>query len=520
MDILWIGLAYVLGLVVSLVNLPPLVGYLGVGFVLSALDAPVGDLLHELAHAGVLLLLFTVGLKVRFRNLLRPEVWAVGSLHFVLTTVLCTLGLAALGLLWRPAAFLAAGLAFSSTVLAAKVLEEKRELGAFHGRVAMGVLILQDLIAVGLMALAGAGRVSPWALALVALMFVTPVLQRLFALSGHNELLLLFGMVLALAGGWLFESLGLSGELGAIVIGALLANHPRSAELAQSLWGIKEVFLVAFFVEIGLSGLPSLQALLGGLALLLVIPLKAIVFFVLFLLTRLRARNAFLAALALASYSEFALITAKVGVSSGLLPAAYLSALALIVALSFVLAAPINRFGHGFFDRLETFLSRYETAKRHPDQQPMSLGSTSVLIFGMGRTGSATYEWLRDQGKTVAGLDSDPAMLELCRTKGYRVLYGDAEDPQLWADLRIDDLELILLTMPDLEAKQRAIGYLRKRAYAGLVAATSYFPEEDEILSQAGVQLLFNPFIEASARLARLGMHAVDGLEPLAETDG
>ena len=106
----------------------------------------------------MLLLLFTVGLKLRFRNLLRSEVWAVGSLHFVLVAALFTVGLAAFGWLWKPAAFLAAGLGFSSTVLAAKVLEEKGELGAFHGRVAMGVLILQDLIAVALMAVVGAGK--------------------------------------------------------------------------------------------------------------------------------------------------------------------------------------------------------------------------------------------------------------------------------------------------------------------------------------------------------------------------
>lgn len=509
MDILWIGLAYLLGVIASLLSLPPLVGYLGVGFVLNALNFSAGHLLHELAHTGVILLLFTVGLKLRFRNLLRPEVWAVGSLHFIVITALFTIGIAAFGMLWKPAAFLAAGLAFSSTVLAAKVLEEKRELGAFHGRVAMGVLILQDLIAVALMVYAGAGQVSPWAIGLIALVFSKPILERIFDLSGHNELLLLCGVVLALAGGKLFESVGLSSELGAIVMGALLANHPRSAGLADLLWSVKELFLVAFFVEVGLAGLPSMSDVLGSLVFIAIIPLKAAMFFAFFIAANLRARNAFLAALALGCYSEFALITAQVGVNSGLLPASYLSALALTVALSFALAAPLNRFGHSLYEQFETFLSRFEKEKRHPDQQPISLGSASVLIFGLGRTGSAAYEWLRDQGKTVASLDSDPAKLESGRAKGYRALYGDAEDVQLWADLRLDGIELILLTMPDVETKQRALGYLCKQAYAGTVAATSFFPEEDAILTQAGADLLFNPFTEAGARIARLGMYAL-----------
>ena len=99
----------------------------------------------------------------------------------------------------------------------------------------------------------------------MGLIFARPLLYRLFALSGHNELLLLFGVLLALAGGKLFETLGLSGELGAIVLGALLANHPRSEELAHLLWSVKEVLLVAFFVEVGLSGFPSFNDILGSL---------------------------------------------------------------------------------------------------------------------------------------------------------------------------------------------------------------------------------------------------------------
>ncbi|ETX09225.1 hypothetical protein [Candidatus Entotheonella palauensis] len=78
---------------------------------------------------------------------------------------------------------------------------------------------------------------------------------------------------------------------------------------------------------------------------------------------------------------------------------------------------------------------------------------------------------------------------------------------------------LILLTMPDLETKRRSLEYLRKRGYSGVVAATSYFPEEDEVLSQAGVNLLFNSFIEAGARLARLGTHVLAGLGPLPEAE-
>lgn len=517
MDLFWIGLAYLLGLAVSAFGLPSLVGYLGVGFVLSGLGLVPGALLHELAHLGVVLLLFTVGLKVRLRSLLRPEVLASGVIHFAVVTGVIASALALGGLLWPPAAFLGAILAFSSTVLAAKVLEEKRELGAFHGRVAMGVLIFQDLVAVTLMVLVGGASVSPWALTLIALVFARPVLDRFLAASGHDELLLLFGVVLALTGAGLFELAGLSGELGALVVGAVLAGHARSPELSDMLWSVKEVFLVAFFVEVGLAGFPSLAALQGSGLLLLLVPAKAGLFFVLFIRSNLRARNAFLAALALASYSEFALIAARVGVDAGLIPSSWLTSLALSVALSFVLAAPLNRFAHGLFDRFESRLVRFETGKRHPDQLPISLGSARYLIVGMGRTGGAAYARLRDENEPVAGLDSDPDKLERYRLAGYRVLYGDAEDPELWADLRLDGIELVLLTIPELEAKLRTVTHLRKRRYLGVIAATSVFTEEHDRLIEAGVSFVFNPFVEAGVRLAALGLEA---LEPVADGTG
>lgn len=153
MDAPFLGVTFGLGFAVSLLGLPPLVGYLAAGFALSLLGFSGGDLLHELAHTGVLLLLFTVGLKLRWRSLFRPEVYVGGLLQLTLVGAALTLTLLLFGLAWRPAVFLAVGLAFSSTVLAVKLLEEKRELRAYHGRVAVGVLVVQDLVAVGMMSL-------------------------------------------------------------------------------------------------------------------------------------------------------------------------------------------------------------------------------------------------------------------------------------------------------------------------------------------------------------------------------
>ena len=174
----WFSLAFALGLLTRLVGLPPLVGYLAAGFLLSANGYESNEILEEIAHAGVLLLLFSVGLKLRLKNLLRIEVLAGAMLHMAITTALLVVPLILLTDLPIEAAVLVAvALSFSSTVVAAKVLESKRELRAFHGRVAIGILIVQDLVAVAILSAAGASVPSPWAFAVFGFFLLRPLLH-------------------------------------------------------------------------------------------------------------------------------------------------------------------------------------------------------------------------------------------------------------------------------------------------------------------------------------------------------
>ncbi len=499
----WLGLAWLCGLGVRQLGLPPLVGYLGAGFVLQALGAQPGPVLPQLAHAGVLLLLFGVGLKLRLKTLLRPEVWAGALLHMLIFAALLGAALGAGGLPATTAWLLAASLAFSSTVVAAKVLEGKRELRAFHGRVAIGILIVQDLVAVVLLSSLGDHRPSPWALALLGLPLLQPLAGRLLEFSGHDELLVLFGLVLALLlGGGGFEHLGLSAELGALLLGALLAGHGRATELADALWGLKEVLLVGFFLQIGLSGGATLEALGMALLLCLALPVKAALYFVLLPRFRLRARTAFLTALGLSTFSEFGLILAQLGVSQGLLGEAELVTLAMAVAASFAIAAPVNRMAHGLYERLEPFLLRFETATRHPDDEPLQLGHSHMLIMGMGRVGTGAYDFLRGRGIRVAGLDSDPGKVEAHRRAGRRVLYADAEDPGLWHNLDLSGIEAVLLAMPELEANTLAARGLRSRGYTGLIAASSAWADQIPAVREAGADVAYDHYEEAGVGFA------------------
>ncbi|MGO1460769.1 MAG: cation:proton antiporter domain-containing protein [Marinobacter sp.] len=505
-EAIWISFAFGLGLIIKAVGLPPLIGYLAAGFVLSGLAAvpsigisaePTSVLAH-IAHLGVLLMLFTVGLKLKLKSVISPEVIGGSLLHFAITCFVFTPGIyLLLDITWYVAFMLAVALSFSSTVLAAKVLENKRELRAFHGRVSIGILIMQDLIALVVMSLAAGQTPSEWALIIFGLPLLRPLLFKLLDASGHDELLVLLGLLLALVlGGMGFETVGLSSELGALIFGAILANHPRSQELAKSLWSVKEIFLVGFFLQIGIGGLPDTSAIVFAIVAALVLPLKGILFFFLMLLFRLRARSGFLTALSLTNYSEFGLIVASIALPEWLVP------LAITVALSFLISAPLNRFAHPLYEWLSHRLAPFESKQRHPDEQPISLGETRVLVMGMGRTGTSAYDWLQATEPHLMALDSDPAKVARHQREGRTVIYADAEDNTFWESLHMPALEAVILAMSDIEAKLIAARMLRKLGFTGYIVAHTMYPDEATHIQEAGADDAYLTMSETGVALA------------------
>ena len=271
MEPLWLAIAFVFGFGARRLGLPPLVGYLIAGFLLYALGARSGGLVDEIADVGVLLLLFSIGLKLQLKTLARPVIWAGATIHMLLTVGglgAVVLGLAAAGLPgfagldMTQSLLIAFALSFSSTVFAIKVLEEKGEVGSQHGKTAIGILIMQDVVAIVFLTASKGELPSPWSIALVAgLVLLRPLLSRLMERCGHGELLLLYGLVLTLGAAALFEVVGLKPDLGALVIGVLLAGSARAPELAKALLDLKDLLLVGFFLSVGLAGAPTPAAL-------------------------------------------------------------------------------------------------------------------------------------------------------------------------------------------------------------------------------------------------------------------
>lgn len=502
---IWLSFAFALGLTVRLVGLPPLVGYLAAGFLLSYFGHETNPILKEVSHAGVLLLLFSVGLKLRLQSLIRIEVLAGSLLHMLITVGFIYLLLVSFFEMERQVAIMIGIiLSFSSTVVAAKVLESKRELRAFHGRVAIGILIMQDLVAVAILSIGNGVAPSPWAFILLSLLFLRPVIHRLLDVSGHGELVILYGLLAALViGGYGFEYFGLSSELGALLLGMMIASHKRAIELSNSIWSLKEILLVGFFLQIGLIGHPTLEMIEQALLINFLVPLKALLFFFILVLLRLRSRTSFLSSLTLATYSEFGLIVASIAVDNGWISAEWMVMLAVAVAMSFTVSAPLNRYAHELYSLLEQFLQKFESTKRHPDDEPINIGNSHIMVMGMGRVGSGAYDILAQQNKRVIGLDSDPIKVEQHRKQGRRVLYADAEDPGLWSNLQLGGVHTVMLAMPELNAKLIATKELRKIGFTGTITTTVVFNDEVNQLQDAGADFIYNYYDGIGASFAQ-----------------
>jgi len=525
-DALLLAIAFVFGLIAQQLKLPPLVGFLVSGFVLQAMGKTGGPVLESMANIGVTLMLFTIGLKLRLRSLGRPEIWAGTSIHAVLVLLLFTPVIViagsvvgrSVGLDWQAALLVAFALSFSSTVFAVKSLNESGDMGAMYGRIAIGVLIMQDILAVLFLTFSTGKMPTLWALPLlVILLFGRQGIRGLIGRSGHGEMIALCGLFLALVvGAEGFTAVGLKADLGALFIGVLVGSHPKSKELSKSLSGVTDLLLIGFFLQIGLQGVLTLQAVLWALLFIALLPLKNIAFFFLFTRFHLRARTSWMSGLTLSTYSEFGLIVLTLAVAKGWLGSEWLVAMALALSVSILIVAPLQRSGEQIYEPRRKLLKRYETKGTHPDDLPIDIGDHRIAIFGMGRVGVEAYSYLshRYPGKVI-GFDRDPEAVEVHCSQGRKVMLADATDSDFWRRMSAKDrLDLAVLAMPKHAANIHAAQSLKSCEFHGVVAATGKFDDEVKELRALGLDTAFNLYAEAGSGFAGHVYHVFNQQRP------
>lgn len=457
-------------------------------------------------------MLFTIGLKVNFKQLLRKDIWSATLGHMtvwliflfpILSLLAAIVGYEYLNLTFAQSALVGFALSFSSTVCTIKVLEDNSELKTKHSDLAIGILIVQDIVAVGFLIAATGKMPSIWALCLFALILLRPLLRWLSNTSGHGELLPLLGFVLALGGVQLFEFVHLKGDLGALVAGMLIAGLPKANEMYKSLMSFKDLFLICFFLSIGFTAIPTLDMWAIALVLSLLLPIKLILFF--FILTSLarRARTSLLSSLLLANYSEFGLIVASVSVTQGWLSGEWLVIIALSASLSFIFSTLIYKSAHIIYTKHKTWLLKFQ--QRHGDLLVPyeTFSEAQILIIGMGRVGSGAYDELtKHYPNEVWGVDVDQERADSHKARGLHVTRGDADDIEFWESVDLNKIRLVMLAIPSVVEMKNVIIQLNKTHYSGNIAVIARYEDERTELIKLGADVAFNYYAEVGIGFA------------------
>jgi len=504
---------------------PLIVAFIAVGILVgpSVLGwVSANDQIDLLAKFGITLLLFVVGLKLDLHIIrsMGPVALATGLGQVIFTSVIGYLIGLAFGMAPVTALYVAVALTFSSTIIIVKLLSDKREVDTLHGRIALGFLIVQDLVVVlvmiGLNALGAAGETSLTQAAFAVLLkgagflllvglamrYLLP--RLLHMLSRSQELLVLFGIAWGLALAALGVMLGFSKEVGAFVAGVSLASTPYRDALGARLTSVRDFLLLFFFLDLGanldlgLLGAQVVESLVFSVFVLIGNPL---IVMVIMGVLGYRSRTGFLAGLTVAQISEFSLILGALGLSLGHISAETMGLITLVGLITISASTYMIIYSHPLYERLAPWLAIFERRQTHREAEQDNLPDDAVplvVLLGLGRYGNGIARTLRERGWRVLGVDFNPDLVRTGDDMGQPVMFGDAEDPEFVATLPLGQAHWVVSTARDRHVNLSLIHSLRSTGYRGRIAVTAQAMDEVARLEQAGSDLILVPFVDAA----------------------
>jgi Kef-type K+ transport system membrane component KefB len=524
-----VGVAAVGGALAMLLRQPLIVAFIAVGIFLGPSVSGIVTHSSEIeifARLGIALLLFVVGLKLDLHIIrtVGPVALASGLGQVLFTSLFGFLIALMLGLDPVPAMYVALALTFSSTIIIVKLLSDKREVDSLHGRIAVGFLIVQDIVVVLVMiGLTAAGQadgdvhlgwealeillIGTGMLITVALLirYVLPWLMPHLAHS--SELLMLFAIALAVLGAAGAAALGFSKEVGAFLAGIAIASTPYREQIAARLVSLRDFLLLFFFIELGATlDLSVLGAQLGGALVFSVFVLigNPIIVMVIMGYMGYRKRTGFLAGLTVAQISEFSLILAALGLSLGHLSEDTVGLITLVGLITISGSTYMILYSHWIYERLAPYLGLFERKIPHREMDGAAGDEAGhdVILIGLGRYGAALAAVLRDRGCRLVAVDFDPAAVRRHVEDGYAVHYGDAEDPEFVATLPLDRTRWVVSTVRDAAINRMLLHGLAQQGYGGKVAIAVARRGEADAFREKGVDLPLIPYEDAALEAA------------------
>lgn len=545
--------AAVVGIFGSALRQPVIVSFIAVGVLAAAFLENTPETVAQikfLAELGVSILLFLVGLKLDWRlvRTLGPVALATGLGQVAFTSIFgFAIGLI-LGLDVVTSIYVSVALTFSSTIIIVKLLTDKRELETLHGRIALGFLIVQDIVVVIAMVVLSTFGIGTddkglsdiltivlgmfgmiVALALFVRYAAEPVMAR-FART--PELLVIFAIGWAAGASALGDMVGFGKELGGLAAGVSLGSTSYREMISARLAALRDFLLLFFFLYIGTTldlstlGQDLDNAVVFSLFVLIGNPLIVIIIMA---VMGYRARTGFLCGLTVAQISEFSLIFMAMGLSLGHVSESAVGLVTLVGLVTIALSVYMITYSHPLYEWMKPALALMDFGHRRENasNDEHKAAPADVILFGLGRLGMRIYDRLQDAGYTVVGVDHDPLTVRHLAMQGRNVHYGDVTEHEYWAELPLHSARWIILAVPfgiirltETDPGSGLLAAIRTHRYQGRVALIARDEEQGRVLEGTGVDLVLYAYDDAASsvvrRIANLDEQAAS-VEPAAE---
>ncbi|MBU0959539.1 MAG: cation:proton antiporter [Nanoarchaeota archaeon] len=519
-----IAIVFAVSVIMKFLRQPLIIGYILSGiivgpFVLNAFTH--GETLKIFSEFGIAFLLFIVGLHLSPRVV--KDVGKISIItgvgQIVFTVIFGFLISWAFGFSIITSLYIAIALTFSSTIIITKLLSDRGDLGSLYGKISIGFLLVQDLVAmVILIAISSLSSGESFissvgttlikgtiltALIVVISVFVLPVFQKTFAKS--QELLFVFSLAWGLGIASLFHYAGLSLEVGALIAGVVLAVSPYSFEISVRMKPLRDFFIIYFFIFLGsqmiLSGFGEnlVPAIIFSLFILIGNPLIVMSLMGLFGYTK---RIGFMAGLTVAQISEFSLILIALGVKVGHISQEILSLVTFVGIITIAGSAYMIIYADKIYPKISKYLRFFE--KGNVKKEKILKKDYDAILLGYNRIGFSILKSFKHIKKKYLVVDFNPDVVADLKKLRIPILYGDAYDSDLLSELPLKKAQLIVSTIPDLETNVILIETVRITNPKAIIIVRAHSIEDAMIFYKKGATYVLTPHFLGGEYVAKM----------------
>lgn len=469
------------------------------------------EMYEAFAQFGVVLLLFIIGLNLNFRHLktIGKTSFITGIGQVLFTGSFGTLILYLLGLNLKTAVYLAVAITFSSTIIIMKLLADKKDTETIYGKYTIGLMLVQDVIAVVIMIVLGVIKSDSvslgnsllilfikglLAIALVVFLSYYILPRFLDKVSKTSELLFIFTIAWCFGLASLLYWLGFSLEIGAIVAGISLSSSPYQLEIGSRIKPLRDFFLVLFFIVLGSEmtvgsiGLAWLPALVLSLFILIGNPL---ILYILFRRSKFTRRNSFLAGLTAAQVSEFGFVILFIGQQVGHIHGIEIAVFTLVAITTIFISSYLIMYNEQIYRFFLPFFRLFGKDKHR--QLDRIKSSFDVWVVGYHRIGKHVCEMLKKKKTKFAVIDFDPDSLAKARKNKMKTFFGDIADVEFLEEIPIASSKLIIMTIPAADDQVNLIKFVRSVNKKILIIANAYHYLDMVYLYESGADYVIMP---------------------------